>query len=87
MMTRSQSVSTSESSCELKKTVRPRAFLVGDDLAEVVAAEGVEARRQLVEDEQVGIGDEGLRDADALLHALGEVAQERVRRGRRGRRG
>jgi hypothetical protein len=76
MMTRSQSVSTSESSCELKKTVRPRAFLFGDDLTEVEAAEGVEARRQFVEDEQVGVGDERLRDADALLHALGEVAQE-----------
>ena len=41
-----------------------------DDFADFHAAQRVEAARRLVEDEQIGIVDEGLGEADPLLHAL-----------------
>ena len=42
-----------------------------DDLADLHAAERIEAAGGLVEDQQVGIVDQRLGQADALLHALG----------------
>ena len=46
-----------------------------DQRADVAAAERIEARHRLVEDHQLGIVDERLRDADALQHALRELAE------------
>ena len=46
-----------------------------DQRAHVAAAERIEPRHRLVEDHELGIVDERLRDADALQHALRELAQ------------
>ena len=46
-----------------------------DQRAHVAPAERIEPGHRLVEDHQLGIVDERLRDADALQHALGELAQ------------
>jgi hypothetical protein len=48
---------------------------------------GVEAAGGLVEDQHVGVVDDGLRQADALAEALGELADQLVRGRRRGRSG
>ena len=71
MATRSQTVSTSPSSCEEKKTVLPSFFKPLDDFAHFHAAERIQAAGRLVEDQQVGIVDQRLGQADALLHAFG----------------
>src|SRR6185436_4017080 len=44
--------------------------LLDDDVANQLAAEHVEARRRLVEHEQLRLGDQCLRERDALDHAL-----------------
>ncbi len=49
-----------------------------DDGAQVLAADGVEAGEGLVEDEQVGVVDQGLGQTEALDHPLGELAQLQV---------
>ena len=46
-----------------------------DQRAHVAAAERIEARHRLVEDHQLRVVDQRLRDADALQHALRELAQ------------
>ena len=46
-----------------------------DQLADLAPAERVEPRHRLVEEHDLGIVDERLRDADALQHALRELAQ------------
>jgi len=68
--TRSQTVSTSPSSCDEKRPFSPRASGVGY-FAHLHPANRVEAARGFVEDQQVGIVDERLGQADPLLHALG----------------
>ena len=73
--TRLQSASASLSTCELKNTVQPAIAQPEDQRADVAAAERIEARHRLVEDDQLRIVDERLRDADALQHALRELAQ------------
>src|SRR5918912_243316 len=35
----------------------------------------IEARRRLVDDDELGVADEGLGDAEALAHAAGEGAE------------
>ena len=45
------------------------------EVADLLAADGVEPGHGLVEHDQLGIAHQGLRDADALEHALGELAQ------------
>ena len=45
-----------------------------DQILDLAAADGVEAGGRLVEDDQVGVVDERLGQADAALHALGELA-------------
>src|SRR6266404_5801182 len=49
-----------------------------DELASIVDLLGVEAGGGLVENEHVGIMDDGLREADALTIALGEFAEQLV---------
>ena len=45
------------------------------EVADLLAADGIEAGHGLVEHHQLGIAHQGLRDADALEHALRELAQ------------
>ena len=45
-----------------------------DEILDLAAADGVEAGSRFVEDDEVGIVDERLRETDAALHALGEFA-------------
>ena len=61
--------------CELKNTVQPRVAQPEDQRAHVAAAERIEARHRLVEEDDLGIVDQRLREADALNHALRELAQ------------
>src|SRR5690606_20289565 len=51
-------------------------FEVKQDIAQVIATDGIEAGAQFIENEQIGVGDDGLGDADALLHTLAEVAKQ-----------
>lgn len=44
---------------------------VGQDVADVAAADGVDAIGGFVEEDEVGVVDEGLGEADALHHAFG----------------
>ena len=74
MTTRSQTSSTSESKWLLKITVLPRPGQRQDQVLDFAAADGVQAGGRLVEDNQFGIVDQGLGQADAALHALGEFA-------------
>jgi hypothetical protein len=46
-----------------------------DEGAHVAATERVEARHRLVEDDEFRLVEKRLREADALQHALGELAQ------------
>ena len=75
MATRLQSASASLSTCELKKTVQPAIAQPQDQRAHVAAAERIEPGHRLVENHQLGLVDERLRDADALQHAFRELAQ------------
>ncbi len=60
--------------CELKKTVQPRSR--SRRISERIApAERVEAGHRLIENDQLGIVDQRLSDADALQHAFRELAQ------------
>jgi hypothetical protein len=45
-----------------------------DEVLDLPGADGVQARGGLVEDEEFGVVDQGLGDADAPLHALGVLA-------------
>jgi hypothetical protein len=60
--------------CELKNTAAAVAE-PQQQLPHVAAAERVEARHRLVEEHDVRVVDDGLRDADALLHPLRVGAQ------------
>src|SRR5205807_2167278 len=46
-----------------------------DDLAHEPPAAGVEARSRLVQEDELGVAQERLRESDALQHALREMAQ------------
>jgi len=52
---------------------------LADDLADGPDAVGVESRRGLVEDQEVGVADQRHREREALLHALGVVAGQPIR--------
>ena len=43
----------------------------GEQVEEAIALGGVEAGGRLVDDDEAGIAEQGLRDAEALLHAAG----------------
>ena len=75
MATRLHSASASLNTCELKNTVQPRSRSREDQRAHVAPAERIEARHRLVEDDELRVVDERLRDADALQHALRELSQ------------
>ncbi len=49
-----------------------------DQRAQVLAADGVEAGERFIQDQEIGIMDQGLGQAQALDHALGEFAQLQV---------
>ncbi|OPZ23512.1 MAG: hypothetical protein BWZ02_03186 [Lentisphaerae bacterium ADurb.BinA184] len=49
-----------------------------DDVLDLTAADGVEARGGFIEDDQLGVVDKGLGEADATGHALGELADGAV---------
>ena len=61
--------------CELKNTVRPLIAQLQDQVANVAAAERIEAGHRLVEEHHLGVVEQRLRDADALDHALRILAQ------------
>ena len=73
--TRSHSRSTSPRRCELRRTARPARLGVADDRADVVAADGVERGRRLVEDHERRVAEERGGEAEALLHALREAGR------------
>ena len=50
----------------------------GDEAEHLVAARGVEPVRRLVEEDELGVVDERLRELDALLHARGVAADRAV---------
>ena len=68
--TRSQVRSTSSMMCDERKMVRPSVARLADELEEGLLDERVEARRRLVEDQQVGPVLERDDQADLLLVAL-----------------
>jgi len=45
-----------------------------DEIADLLAADGIEAAHRLVQDDDPGIRDERLREREPLHHALGELA-------------
>ena len=47
-----------------------------DEFADLADLVRVEADGRLIEDEQVGVADEGIREADALAVALGKRADD-----------
>ncbi len=51
---------------------------IADDVADEMAAHGVEARSWLVEKDEFRLVNEGLGKADALHHAFGEAAETAV---------
>ena len=58
----------------------PRALQVADHVADEEAAERVEAGGGLVEEDEVGLAEEGLREPDPLPHALAVLAEALVAR-------
>ena len=58
----------------MRNTAEPAVAGLADDRADVVAADGVEGRRRLVEDDERRVAEERRREAEALLHALREAA-------------
>jgi len=52
--------------------------LVTDNIADQVTAHGIEAGGGFVEEDQFGLMDEGLRQADALHHAFGKAAEASI---------
>src|SRR5262245_37539087 len=69
---------------DLAKQVRvqqdggPAIALGFNNVANQAAADRIEARSWLVEEDQVGFIQEGLCETDALQHALGKIAQTLV---------
>ena len=55
-------------------TEMPRPAEAGDEVEHLVAAERVEAGGGLVEQHQLGVGDQRLGELGALAHAGGEAA-------------
>ncbi len=51
---------------------------IADDVADKVAAHGIESGGGLIEENQVGSMNQGLGEANALHHALGEAAKTAV---------
>ena len=47
----------------------------GDEAADADALPGIDARRRLVEDEQLRVAQHGLRQQGALAHTAGELPQ------------
>ena len=78
--TRSQTSSISESRCELRSTETPRSAQLLEQQAHRAAADGIERRGRLVEQEQARLADERLRDAEPLLHALRHAVDAAVAR-------
>ena len=74
---------TSVRKCETRMTVRPRDREAADDLVEALGLLRRQARRRLVEDDEVGLARERAQDLDLLLLGERQVADDRVRpRGR-----
>ena len=73
MQTASQSISTSLRMWLEKKTVLLRVRLLDDEVADLLAADRIEAAHRLVEDEELRIVDQRRREPGALEHALREA--------------
>ena len=69
----SQTASISESWCDETMTVRPFAPEVAEEPPDLHDPRRVEPVRRLVEDEQLGVGQQRRGDAEALLHAEREA--------------
>ena len=59
-------------------TVFPALALLGDDLLEQQPRAQVESFHRLVEDEQIRLGEHGLRQGEALDHSLAEAGDRFV---------
>jgi len=77
MPTRSQERCTSSSSCELRKTVRPRSRSSATNVRNSSCIRGQAARR-LVEDEQLRLVARRLAEPDLLRVATGQLAEGTV---------
>ena len=55
---------------------------VDDQIVDDVGHDRVEAGRRLVEEDDLGLGGDGAGEADALLHAAGQLGRHRARRPR-----
>ena len=75
MATRSQSASASERMCVEKKTVLPSCLSCSIRSRTSRRPSGIESRHGFVEEDDLGIVQNGLRDAHALQHAFGKFAQ------------
>ena len=69
---RSQICSTSPRRCEFRKTAHPRSRRCADDRSGVGTADGIECRRRLIEDHQLGVAEQRDAEAETLLHSFGE---------------
>ena len=66
-------ISISLSRCEFRKTVAPRSRCGTNNIAHETAPHRIEPRRRLIEENQVGLVNQRLGQADALEHALGKT--------------
>ena len=71
--TRLQSASASLRTCELKNTVHPLVAQPQNQRTDVASAQRIQARHRFVENDELRIVQQRLRDADALQHALSKT--------------
>ena len=76
---RSHSASASSRYCVVRKTVVPRSLMRRTSSQTVSAARGVEARRRLVEEEDLGLVHERGGEVQPALHAAGVALDQAVR--------
>ena len=76
--TRSQVRSISESRCELRRIVLPALRLLLEEVADLAAADRVDAVGRLVEEQDLRIVDQRRGEAEALRHALRELLDPHV---------
>ena len=74
MTTRSQTSSTSDKQVAAQNDGFAAPGQGQDQILDFAAADGVQAGGRFVQDDEVGIVDERLGQADAALHALGKLA-------------
>ena len=78
MPTRSHVRSTSSSSCDDEEDRAAALALLGDERDGLLLHQRVQAARRLVEDQQLGLVEGGLHEADLLAVATRQLAQRAV---------